>query len=330
MKTTSIFLAVWAVGSILAYGAPECASHDHDAPPAEAAGHADDEHDGHDDDLEAGPAEAIALAPDVAGKIGLVVREAAGGTVERWATFPAEVELNRDRMAAVTPRVASIVKSLHAAIGDKVKAGDRLAVLENRETLAAYEVVSPRAGTVISKQVSAGESAGEDTVLFEVADLTSAWVDVHVFPQYQHDIRKGQPVTLVATDGHVAETAIEYVSPLLARETRTLRARCVLENPDEDFRPGAFVRARIAVETRRVAVAVEPAAVQQLDGETVVFVAAGDGYAPRVVETGLAGRDLLEIRRGLSPGERYVAQGAFDLKAEIVTSGIDPHAGHGH
>ena len=329
MKIISSLLALWAAGSMLVYGAEDCAGHDHDAPPAESADHDAADHADHGDDEDA-PESAVVLAPGIAGQVGLTMREAAGGVVERRVSFPAEVELNRDRMTAVTPLVASIVKSLHAAMGAEVKAGDRLAVLENRETLAAYEVTSPRDGTVISMPVSAGESAGEDTVLFEIADLSSVWVDVRVFPQYQPAVRIGQPVTLEASGGHVAETTIAYVSPLLSKETRTLRARCVLENPDGDFRPGAFVRAHLAVESRRVDVAVEPGAVQRLDGETVVFVAAGEGYAPRVVETGLAGRDLLEIRRGLSPGERYVAQGAFDLKAEIVTSGIDPHAGHGH
>jgi cobalt-zinc-cadmium efflux system membrane fusion protein len=103
-----------------------------------------------------------------------------------------------------------------------------------------------------------------------------------------------------------------------------------LEGAEEDFTPGAFVRAEVTVQTSEAEVRVEKDAVQTLEGRSVVFIANKDGFESRDVEVGLSDRNFVEIKAGLERGEHYVAKGAFELKAEIVTSGLDPHAGHGH
>jgi len=167
-------------------------------------------------------------------------------------------------------------------------------------------------------------------VLFEIVDLSSVWVEIHVFPQYRHAVEKGTTVHLIAPAGDEIEAVVDYVSPLIDPETRTIKARCVLNGAGSEFVPGTFVRAQIAVESLRATVRVESAAVQTINDETVVFVQDGHGTEPRDVTVGLSDGRFTEIKSGLNPGETYVAHGAFGLKAELVTSGLDPHAGHGH
>jgi cobalt-zinc-cadmium efflux system membrane fusion protein len=260
----------------------------------------------------------------------LEIKTAAGGLVERTVSFPAEIRVNRNRFAAVSPRYAGIVRELRAEPGDTVKQGDVLAVLENRETLAVYTLVAPLTGTVISKNGSVGESVDEGKYLFEITDLSSVWVEINIFPQYQQAVRKGAFVQLIAPDGRTARTVIEYVSPLVSPETRTFKARCELSVADGGFAPGSFVRAQIAVESVQSEVRVEKEAVQQLNGEAVVFVQDADGLEPRDVQAGLSDGIFVEIKSGLKPGEPYVARGAFELKAGQVVSGLGSHAGHGH
>lgn len=261
-------------------------------------------------------------------KLGMVVRQATGGEIRGETVFPAEIKLNRDRMAAVSARYASVVKAVKVEIGDSVQQGDVLLVLENRETLATYEMIAPLSGTIISKNVTAGETANEDRVLMEVADLSTVWADISVFPQYQYRIKKGMAVVFVAHDGHTARGAIKYISPFVSHETRTFTARCILAGAD--FTPGVFVRARIGTDAETVAVRVARSAVQTVNGEQVVFVPDGELFKARDVKTGHEGAGFIEIVSGLEAGEEYVAEGAFSLKAEMVTSGMDPHAGHGH
>lgn len=296
--------------------------HNHAA--AEEARH--DDHEGCDNPEEAGH-DAQGHQEESAQ---LEIETAEGGRVQRMVSFPAEIQVNRDRAASVSPKYAGTVRKLQVEVGDTVKAGAALATIESRETLAVYSVTSPLAGTVVSRGKSVGELAGEEAVLFEIVDLSTVWVEVHLFPQYRHAVEKGGAVHLIASDGHEAETVIGYVSPLIDPSTRTVKARCVLVGGGDDFLPGAFVRAQMAVESVQARVRIEKEAVQTIHGETIVFVEDEDGIEPRDVHVGVSNQTFVEIESGLEPGEKYVAQGAFGLKAELVTRGLDPHAGHGH
>jgi cobalt-zinc-cadmium efflux system membrane fusion protein len=302
----------------------ETGLHDHDAD--EVHDHVSHEGDDHGDHAD----EGIELSEGMIAKLGLQIQTAKGGVVSRSSTFPAEIKLNRDQTAAVSPRYPSIVRQVFAEIGDEVKKGDVLAALENRETMAVYTVMAPQDGVIIIKDLAVGETASEDKVLFEVTDLSSVWADISIFPQYQHVLKKGMPVNFVAHDGHTAQGVVKYVSPIVSHETRTFTARCVLAGVDEDFTPGAFVRARIATGQADARVVVPRDAVQTIDGESVVFIPDEHGFSATPVKTGLMDDAVVEILQGLDPNDRYVAAGAFALKAQMVTRGMDPHAGHGH
>ena len=228
-------------------------------------------------------------------------------------------------------------------------AEDRLLLLglshDRIETLTLSEgaritllpVTAPFAGTVVKKHVSLGEVVGDDSDIFVIADLSTVWVNLNVYQKDLPYVAKGQRTRLSAGPGHaVASGRISYVSPVLSETTRTALARIELPNPDRQWRPGLFVNAEIALGASEVSVLVPKSAVQQvgvggtLEDEWVVFVETDEGFKPQPVRTGRVNTTHIEIVSGLKPGQRYVAQGAFSLKAQIVTSGIDPHAGHGH
>jgi cobalt-zinc-cadmium efflux system membrane fusion protein len=65
------------------------------------------------------------------------------------------------------------------------------------------------------------------------------------------------------------------------------------------------------------AVAAPRAALQTIDGRSVVFTEEGGRIAPRPVSLGRTGRSVVEITSGLEPGERYAVAGTFLLKAEL-------------
>jgi cobalt-zinc-cadmium efflux system membrane fusion protein len=71
--------------------------------------------------------------------------------------------------------------------------------------------------------------------------------------------------------------------------------------------------------------------VQYLDEEKIIFVPAGPHrYRPVQVSTGISDKHYIQVLSGLEEGMTYVSRGAFELKAKIVTSNLDAHAGHGH
>ncbi|TDI22804.1 MAG: efflux RND transporter periplasmic adaptor subunit, partial [Acidobacteria bacterium] len=96
-------------------------------------------------------------------------------------------------------------------------------------------------------------------------------------------------------------------------ETHTFRAEVDVDNSRGFLRPGMFVEAAIIVE-RRADVAVVPRdAVTERAGRSVVFVIDGQRAVRRIVSLGLGDDDQVEVREGVTPGERIVVRGLETL-----------------
>jgi len=165
-----------------------------------------------------------------------------------------------------------------------------------------------------------------------IADLRTVWVDLDVPQTDLGSVREGQRITISASGIDIpdATAVVDFVSPVIDEETRTALARVEIPNASGHWRPGLFVTAYAALDQLEIPVIVPKDAVQSLEGETVVFVPKGAAFESVPVVLGRSNGTHVEIETGLSQGEQYVAEGAFALKAEIVTSGLDSHAGHGH
>ena len=199
------------------------------------------------------------------------------------------------------------------------------------EGLAWYSLRAPFDGTVIDRHITLGEKLGDDAEAFTVADLSTVWVNLSVYQKDLPNVRKGQAVLVSAGPGVPdAKGTIAFVSPIVDEATRTCQVRVVLPNPAGRWRPGLFVSATVAVGQSSARVVVPRSAVQDLNGRNVVFVPAEGGFLPRSVQMGTSDAQGVEIVSGLPAGYWYVSRGAFELKAKVVTSGLDAHAGHGH
>ncbi|MGB2823719.1 MAG: efflux RND transporter periplasmic adaptor subunit, partial [Phycisphaerae bacterium] len=199
------------------------------------------------------------------------------------------------------------------------------------EQLGLYSLRAPFDGTIIRKHIALGEMLADDADVFLIADMSTVWVDLSVYQKDLPYVRRGQTVHITVGPGapHV-EGKISFVSPIVDETTRTCPARVVLPNPNGALRPGLFVTAEVAVDESDARVLLPKDAVRRIGDESVVFVPTSEGLAPKPVRLGGSSRTHVEIVSGLDAGEKYVAQGTFELKAKIVTSGLGAHAGHGH
>ncbi|MDX2093024.1 MAG: efflux RND transporter periplasmic adaptor subunit [Kofleriaceae bacterium] len=262
---------------------------------------------------------AIERSPEELSRFGVEFGSAGPGEVDLGLELPGEIQPNADRVAHIAPRFSGIVREVRKRVGDSVRPGEVLAVVES-ETLAPFELKSAFAGTVIEKTATPGEAIGRETTAFVVADLATVWA---TFTVYQPDlafIRRGQTIRIHESPGQpAAEGTISYITPVVDPTTRAASARVVLPNPEGGWRPGAFITGYV-VDPVPAAVAAPRAALQTVDGQSVVFTAEGDRVTPRTVSVGRAGRTIVEITSGLEPGERYAVAGTFLLKAELGKS----------
>jgi RND family efflux transporter MFP subunit len=198
-------------------------------------------------------------------------------------------------------------------------------------------IAAPRSGVVLHRGIAVGTAVDPSTEIVTVADLSRVWVFAEVPEAAIPEVSVGTRVTLAFPAAGVAglDAPIEFLYPTLTEETRTLRARISVPNPDGRLRPGLYGTAEIRV-TPHEALTVPRDAVVDTGGEQHVFVMTGDTrYEPRRVVIGTQLEDRVEVREGLAPGDHVVSSGVFLLDSEGRLrgsggeAGRHSHAGHG-
>ncbi|MFC1833397.1 efflux RND transporter periplasmic adaptor subunit [Thermodesulfobacteriota bacterium] len=191
------------------------------------------------------------------------------------------------------------------------------------EELTRYEVEAPFDGVMITKHMSVGEWVKEDREICVVADLSTVWAHIIVYPKDLGLIRPGQKVTIESdASGLKTSGVISYIEPVIGEDSRTARARVVIPNPDGRWRPGLFITAQIIQEELSVPIAVETEAIQSLRDWSVVFVRYGNQFEARPLVLGRKDKHHVEVIKGLSAGEKYAARNSFLLKSELGTAGL--------
>lgn len=210
-----------------------------------------------------------------------------------------------------------------------------LSVLRNVDKdLTLYELRAPADGVIIEKHAAQGEVLENNNRSFTVADLSQVWVNLTVYQKDLAFIQQGQQVSINGRFGLSEKqtpsiSQIIWLSPTLDEKTRSAYARVVIENPKGYWRPGLFVSAQVAIEKKKAGIVIPLTALQTVEGQTVVFVQhEGGDFEPQAVQTGRRDFQQVEIIQGLKPGQTYVSQNAFSLKAQLQKGEFGE--GHSH
>lgn len=268
----------------------------------------------------------IELSPEQMQAAGITVAQAGPAAIRETLPVYGLIAPDAERVREVGARFPGVIRSVRSKIGDNVRAGETLATVESNESLQTYAVVAPLGGVVTSRQANPGEQTG-DKSLFTVADLSSVWVELALFPRDRAKVRVGQAVRVASTDAALrAEGRIVYVAPFGSSSNQTLTARVRLDNADRRWAPGLYVSADVTLGETPARLAVRNEALQRLADDTVVFVLGEEGFVPRPVRIGRSDDQWSEVLEGLEPEERYAAANSFILKAELGKG----EAGHEH
>lgn len=337
--------------------------------------------------------------------------EVAGGSLTRKLTLPGTIVPDRNNIWRVAARIVGTVSELRKGLGDDVKPGELLAIVDSREVAEArsdyitalvnfglqktlfereetlwrsriqaeqqylrarnafteaqlrlhlakqklaalgvseeeitklaaapeamnglqrYEIRSPGLGRVVERMVDLGTPVGGEgqaKELYSIIDLKSVWVELAVSSSDLSQVREGNKVTLsIAGNDRRAEGKIVFISPVFNPETRSARVFAAIPNDDLFWRPGSFVSADVEIEKAEVEIRVPRAALQTVEGSTVVFVRTETGFQTRKIVLGKQDEEFVEIAFGVDPGESIAVSNTFLLKAELGKS----EAEHSH
>lgn len=298
-----------------------------------ACGGRDDEHtpaDGHGHDSQASQETEethVELSAEQIRIAGIELAQVAAAPIRETLPLYGIIAPNAERVLEVSARFPGAIRSVRGKIGDEVKKGDVLASVESDESLETYPITAPLSGVITARNANPGEQSGS-RALFTVADLSTVWVELSLFPRDLAQVRVGQDVQIRSVDaGLSAQGKLVYVSPIGSNASQTLTGRVLLDNASRRWAPGLYVSALAILSEQPAEVAVRNSALQTLDEQMVVFVRTGEGrFEPRPVRTGRSDGDYSEVLEGLQAGESYVAINSFVLKSHLGAGSAD----HGH
>ncbi|WP_131781527.1 efflux RND transporter periplasmic adaptor subunit [Legionella gresilensis] len=234
---------------------------------------------------------------------------------------------NRNTLAPIYARYSGIIQSMTKNLGDEVKQGEVLAIIESSESLEKYTITSPITGTIVRKQATKGELAQNTKPIYEVANLTTVWADFTLYRKDAPLVKQGMVVTVTGDDGKPMSTStISYISPLGIEDSQTILARAVLANEKRLWLPGMYINGIITIKVKRVPIAILLSALQLINNKEVVFLKQGNYFEATPVILGEKDEQWAEVISGLDAGQQYVSKNSFFIKAELGKEG----ASHDH
>ncbi|WP_295680982.1 efflux RND transporter periplasmic adaptor subunit [uncultured Nevskia sp.] len=267
----------------------------------------------------------VRIPADVAAASKLVTEIAGPAKLVETLILYGQIATNAEHQREVAARFPGLIKSVRRSIGDTVKAGETLAVIESNLSLEPVALTAPMAGVITARDANPGEQSGE-RMLFTITDPASVWAELSVFPRDRARVRPGAVVRVRAADGGDAITGSVSRIGLEAGGNQAVTARVVLDNRSGAFPPGTFVTADVEVGSIDVPLAVKTSGLQQYREASVVFEQIGDQYQARPLALGRRHGKWVEVLDGLEPGAIYVSGNSYLIKADIEKSG----AAHDH
>lgn len=101
--------------------------------PPEPAGKGDEAHKEHAGEDRHGDEKAVRLTEAQRKEFGIVLATAGSGPLKVQVELPGEIVPNADRVAHVVPRVPGVVREVRKVLGDRVRKGEVLLVLDSKE-----------------------------------------------------------------------------------------------------------------------------------------------------------------------------------------------------
>jgi cobalt-zinc-cadmium efflux system membrane fusion protein len=196
---------------------------------------------------------------------------------------------------------------------------------EHGEHLSHYPVIAPFDGTVISKDVVLLERVSPERQILAIADLSTVWVTVDIFevhlPLLANLNAQKLRLRCEAWPDKIFEASIFYSGDVVQESTRTIALRAEAPNLDGLLKPGMFVKVELPNLQTGDRLQVPRSAILDHQGQSFVFVQLKDDqFARRNVTLGRQTSEKVEIRDGISAGDRVVIGGGFALKSKMLAN----------
>jgi membrane fusion protein, heavy metal efflux system len=195
----------------------------------------------------------------------------------------------------------------------------------NSTLLSQIVLRAPFDGVVTSSNAAAGEVIDTNQDVLTLIDISTVWVLGDVYERDLGNIRVGQQGA-VRTDAYADQVfpcRVTYIADVIDSQTRTAKVRCEVANARDRLKLDMFAQIQFQASVTHDALVVPDSAVQTIDANTYVFIQKNEStFARTEVGIGIKTGRVVEITRGLSPGDMVVTEGSFALKSALLKDRI--------
>lgn len=193
-----------------------------------------------------------------------------------------------------------------------------------RENFPVYATVP---GTVSEKLVNQGAAVKQGQPLFKIANLNTVWANFDIYENQIKSFKKGQNMT-ISTNAYPNKTfaaKVDFIDPILNTKTRTITLRAVLNNKNNEFKPGMFVESKIddILNTTEI-LTIPTSAVLWTGKRSVVYLKTNPNETIFEMKEVIIGKQIGEsyqIIKGLKNGDVVVTNGTFTIDAAAQLQG---------
>ncbi|MCC6368773.1 MAG: efflux RND transporter periplasmic adaptor subunit [Bryobacterales bacterium] len=237
-------------------------------------------------------------------------------------------QLHSSTLDTVPAQMASLIEASKQRLARwELSAGQIEEVIRTGAPIRSYTLFASDDGYITTRNAFPHQQVTPAMDLYTVVDLSRVWIIADIFEADAAAIRMGAPALITAAYDRALSLrgTVSYIQPEFDAQSRTLKVRIEVPNPELRLKPGMFVDVDFRLATTPRLVVPEDAVLDTGERKTV-FVDHGEGnLEPREVETGEHIDGRVAILKGLKQGERIVTSGVF-----LIDSESRLRTGHSH
>lgn len=201
---------------------------------------------------------------------------------------------------------------------------DDIALIEEtHSTTSTLRVLAPFKGTLIDRHAVVGETVEPGHIAFTIADLSTMWLELSIPEDRSAHVSAGDSVEAIfdVLPGMRIYGTVAWVSAGIDEQTRMLKGRAVVPNPDMKLKHGMFGQVHVVSKRLNTGLYVPVEALHRFGPDRSEFVftkAADDLFEVRRVYMGAKNGKYAEILKGLTPEDQVVSAHSFTVKSEFL------------
>jgi cobalt-zinc-cadmium efflux system membrane fusion protein len=188
--------------------------------------------------------------------------------------------------------------------------------------LPIFTVKAPESGYIVERNVNPNVQIRPDNgdAIFTISNLSDVWVLINIYESDIASVKMGQQVNIqtMAYPDKIFTGTISNIGQVLDNDSKVLKARVVLQNPDGLLKPDMFCTVKLHIQKQDKLLAVNPKGIIfNNEHYFVIRQNANNTYEKVAVEVLKTTSKYSYVKGGLKPGDRIVTEGSLLLFNEL-------------